>query len=111
MRRRRIVAALAAAALAALALAGCGARPGPAGPRFEVSSNPSPVWEPVGIRLLALPPGQQVTTRASANFPVLFMSVLWKDCTTRGAVVGGFLGLISSVVLTVLCSVDMYPPV
>lgn len=39
---------------------------------------------------------------ASANFPVLFMSVLWKDCTTRGAVVGGFLGLISSVVLTVL---------
>lgn len=39
---------------------------------------------------------------ASANFPVLFMSVLWKDCTTRGAVVGGFLGLISSVALTVL---------
>ncbi|SEO41678.1 cation/acetate symporter [Paracoccus alcaliphilus] len=39
---------------------------------------------------------------ASANFPVLFMSVLWKDCTTRGAVAGGFLGLISSVALTVL---------
>ena len=39
---------------------------------------------------------------ASANFPVLFMSVLWKDCTTRGAVVGGFLGLISSVALTVV---------
>ena len=39
---------------------------------------------------------------ASANFPVLFMSVLWKDCTTKGAVIGGFLGLISSVVLTVL---------
>jgi cation/acetate symporter len=39
---------------------------------------------------------------ASANFPVLFMSVLWKDCTTRGAVVGGFLGLLSSVVLTVV---------
>ncbi|MBK7205989.1 MAG: cation acetate symporter [Thermomonas sp.] len=39
---------------------------------------------------------------ASANFPVLFLSVLWKDCTTRGAVIGGFLGLISSVVLTVL---------
>jgi cation/acetate symporter len=41
---------------------------------------------------------------ASANFPVLFMSVLWKGCTTRGAVIGGFLGLISSVVLTVLSS-------
>ncbi len=39
---------------------------------------------------------------ASANFPVLFMSVLWKDCTTKGAVTGGFLGLISSVGLTVV---------
>lgn len=39
---------------------------------------------------------------ASANFPVLFMSVLWKDCTTKGALIGGFLGLISSVVLTVV---------
>ncbi|WP_428422092.1 cation acetate symporter [Methylibium sp.] len=39
---------------------------------------------------------------ASANFPVLFMSVLWKDCTTKGAVIGGFLGLISSVLLTVV---------
>ncbi len=39
---------------------------------------------------------------ASANFPVLFMSVLWKDCTTKGAVIGGFLGLVSSVALTVV---------
>jgi cation/acetate symporter len=39
---------------------------------------------------------------ASANFPVLFMSVLWKDCTTRGAVIGGFLGLTSSVALTIV---------
>ena len=39
---------------------------------------------------------------ASANFPVQFMSVLWKDCTTKGAVIGGFLGLISSVGLTVV---------
>jgi len=39
---------------------------------------------------------------ASANFPVLFMSVLWKDCTTKGAVIGGFLGLFSSVALTVV---------
>ena len=39
---------------------------------------------------------------ASANFPVLFMSVLWKDCTTKGAVIGGFLGLISSVGLTIV---------
>ena len=39
---------------------------------------------------------------ASANFPVLFMSVLWKGCTTRGAVIGGFMGLVSSVGLTVV---------
>ena len=39
---------------------------------------------------------------ASANFPVLFLSVLWKGCTTRGVVIGGFIGLIVSVVLTVL---------
>ena len=39
---------------------------------------------------------------ASANFPVLFMSVLWKDCTTRGATIGGYVGLITAVVLTLL---------
>jgi cation/acetate symporter len=39
---------------------------------------------------------------ASANFPVLLMSVLWKDCTTKGAVIGGFLGLASSVLLTLV---------
>ncbi len=39
---------------------------------------------------------------ASANFPVLFLSVLWKGCTTRGACIGGFLGLITALVLTVV---------
>ena len=39
---------------------------------------------------------------ASANFPVLFMSVLWKGTTTRGATIGGFLGLISAVGLTIV---------
>ncbi|HMW17513.1 MAG TPA: cation acetate symporter [Accumulibacter sp.] len=38
----------------------------------------------------------------SANFPVLFMAVLWKDCTTKGAVAGGIVGLIASVGLTIL---------
>jgi cation/acetate symporter len=33
---------------------------------------------------------------------VLFVVVLWKDCTTRGAVVGGTLGLVSSVALTIV---------
>ncbi|HET6719519.1 MAG TPA: cation acetate symporter [Rhodocyclaceae bacterium] len=38
----------------------------------------------------------------SANFPILFMSVLWKDCTTKGAVAGGVVGLVSSVGLTIM---------
>ncbi|MFV0371608.1 MAG: cation acetate symporter [Azonexus sp.] len=46
--------------------------------------------------------GMAFAIAASANFPVLFMSVLWKNCTTKGAVIGGFLGLISSVGLTVV---------
>jgi cation/acetate symporter len=39
---------------------------------------------------------------ASANFPVLLLSMLWKGLTTRGAFIGGFVGLISAVVLTVV---------
>ncbi len=39
---------------------------------------------------------------ASANFPALILSLLWKNCTTRGAVIGGSLGLITSLVLTLL---------
>ncbi len=38
----------------------------------------------------------------SANFPVLFMSVLWRGCTTRGATVGGYIGLLLAVVMTLL---------
>ena len=39
---------------------------------------------------------------ASGNFPVLILSLLWKGCTTRGAVIGGFLGLITALVLMIL---------
>ena len=39
---------------------------------------------------------------ASSNFPVLLLSMYWKRLTTRGAVVGGFAGLISALALTVL---------
>jgi cation/acetate symporter len=39
---------------------------------------------------------------ASANFPVLILSMYWKGLTTRGALLGGLTGLISAVVLVVL---------
>jgi len=39
---------------------------------------------------------------ASANFPVLVMSMFWSGLTTRGAVIGGTIGLVTSVVLVVL---------
>jgi cation/acetate symporter len=42
------------------------------------------------------------TIAASANFPVLFMSIFWKKLTTRGAVIGGYVGLISALVLVIL---------
>jgi len=38
---------------------------------------------------------------ASSNFPVLLLSVVWKNLTTRGAVIGGFLGLTSALALTI----------
>ncbi|HZV54136.1 MAG TPA: cation acetate symporter [Rhodocyclaceae bacterium] len=41
------------------------------------------------------------TVACSGNFPVLAMSVLWKGCTTRGAVLGGYVGLIMATVLTI----------
>jgi cation/acetate symporter len=41
------------------------------------------------------------TVACSGNFPVLFMSVLWKGCTTRGAVLGGYIGLALAVVFTI----------
>ncbi len=39
---------------------------------------------------------------ASANFPVLLLSMYWKGLTTKGAAVGGWLGLIVATGLTVL---------
>ena len=39
---------------------------------------------------------------ASANFPVLFLSMYWKQLTTRGAMAGGWLGLITAVSLVIL---------
>jgi len=42
---------------------------------------------------------------ASANFPILFLSMYWRGLTTRGAVIGGALGLGSAVILVILSPV------
>ena len=39
---------------------------------------------------------------ASANFPILFLSMYWSKLTTRGALIGGSLGLLTAAVLVVL---------
>lgn len=54
-------------------------------------------FEHVNVAFLV---GLVAAVAASANFPVLVTSIFWRDMTTRGAVVGGILGLVSSVLLT-----------
>jgi len=39
---------------------------------------------------------------ASTNFPVLIMAMYWKGLTTKGALLGGFAGLICALVLVIL---------
>ena len=39
---------------------------------------------------------------ASANFPILLLSMYWKGLTTRGAVVGGAAGLLSALILVII---------
>jgi len=39
---------------------------------------------------------------ASANFPVLFLSMYWSKLTTRGAFIGGGIGLLTAIVLVVI---------
>jgi cation/acetate symporter len=46
--------------------------------------------------------GLAFAVAASCNFPVLVMSIFWHGTTTRGAVTGGFAGLVSAVAMVVL---------
>jgi cation/acetate symporter len=39
---------------------------------------------------------------ASANFPLLLLSIYWKKLTTKGAVIGGSLGLLSAIIFVIL---------
>ena len=46
--------------------------------------------------------GLAFSIAASCNFPVLLLSMYWKNLTTRGAMIGGWLGLVSAVGLMIL---------
>lgn len=39
---------------------------------------------------------------ASCNFPIILLSMYWSKLTTRGAMVGGWLGLLTAVILMIL---------
>ncbi|ECN3658074.1 cation acetate symporter, partial [Salmonella enterica subsp. enterica serovar Enteritidis] len=39
---------------------------------------------------------------ASCNFPIILLSMYWSKLTTRGAMLGGWLGLLTAVVLMIL---------
>ncbi|MFA9202649.1 MAG: hypothetical protein ACEQSD_01450, partial [Flavobacteriales bacterium] len=43
--------------------------------------------------------GLAFAVAASSNFPVLLLSMFWRGLTTRGAVIGGTMGLVSSVTM------------
>ena len=46
--------------------------------------------------------GLAFSIAASCNFPVILLSMYWSKLTTRGAMIGGWLGLITAVVLMIL---------
>ena len=46
--------------------------------------------------------GLAFAVAASANFPILILSIYWSKLTTRGAFIGGFIGLITAITLVVL---------
>ncbi|WP_323838190.1 cation/acetate symporter ActP [Photorhabdus africana] len=46
--------------------------------------------------------GLAFSIAASCNFPIILLSMYWRKLTTRGALVGGWLGLITAVVLMIL---------
>ena len=46
--------------------------------------------------------GLAFSVAASCNFPVLFLSMYWKGLSTRGALIGGAMGLFTALILTIL---------
>ena len=46
--------------------------------------------------------GLAFSIAASCNFPVLLLSMYWKGLSTRGALIGGAMGLFTALILTIL---------
>ena len=46
--------------------------------------------------------GLAFSIAASCNFPIIILSMYWAKLTTRGAMVGGWLGLLTAVILMIL---------
>ncbi len=46
--------------------------------------------------------GLAFAVAASANFPVLILSIFWSGLTTRGALLGGFIGLFTAIGLVII---------
>ncbi|WP_416410466.1 cation acetate symporter [Pantoea sp. App145] len=46
--------------------------------------------------------GLAFSIAASCNFPIILLSMYWSKLTTRGAMIGGWLGLLTAVVLMIL---------
>lgn len=49
--------------------------------------------------------GLAFAVAASANFPILLLSIYWKNLTTRGAFYGGLVGLLTATILVILSPV------
>ena len=77
---------------------------------IKVSKNSVIIIGIVGVILgiafenqnIAFMVGLAFAIAASANFPILFLSIYWSKLTTRGAFIGGFVGLLTAVILVVL---------
>ena len=72
----------------------CGSRASPRSCSASSRSLLGIVFEKINVAFMV---GLAFAVAASANFPVLLLSMLWKGLTTRGAVIGGFVGLVSAV--------------
>ena len=69
---------------------------GPVERRRHVAGNPCS-----GARNVAVLATLPLVIAASANFPVLFLFMYWKGFTTRGALIGGYTGLLLAVSLII----------